>query len=348
MKKHDRNPIITPDVVVPSHEQLIVKGALNPGATWVDDEIVLLLRIAEGSAKTPGMISVPVARFENGKREVEILEWEEDDPKIGIKDNRSVVYGGQEYVTTLSHLRVARSKNGVDFTIEKTPFLLPRNASEEFGVEDARITKIDDVYYINYTAVSRDSYGTSLVRTRDFSEIEYLGMIFTVPNKDVCIFPEKIDGKYYALHRPFNHDFGKSSIWIAESEDLLHWGNHKCLIRPQVTKWESEKIGGGAPPIKTERGWLEIYHGKSLRKGQEFYSLMVLLLDLEDPTRVVYRSKTPIMIPEEKYETRGFVPNVVFLNGAVQKSPGELLLYYSACDESTCLAECTVDELISF
>lgn len=346
MFKSPKNPIITPDAVAPSHEQLVVKGALNPGAVQVNNEIVLLLRIAEGCRKHPGKVSVPVHGFGADGNGVQIIHWDDNDPKIALKDTRGILYDGREYISTLSHLRLARSSNGVDFTVDAKPFLVPRNASEEFGIEDARITRIDDYYYINYTAVSRDSYGTSLVRTKDFVDTEYLGMIFPVPNKDVCIFPERIKGKYYALHRPFNHGFGKSSIWLAESSDLLHWGNHKCLLRPGANEWESEKIGGGAPPVKTAKGWLEIYHGKTLRNGRDFYSLMVLLLDLDDPSRVLYRGETPIMMPQEAYETRGFVPNVVFLNGMILKNSNELMLYYSACDETTCLAECTVDELL--
>ncbi len=170
-------------------------------------------------------------------------------------------------------------------------------------------------------------------------------MIFNAPNKDVCIFPEKINGKYFALNRPFNHDFGKSSIWIAESPDLIHWGKHKCLMRPGDNNWENEKIGGGAPPIKTKYGWLEIYHGKTLKDGKDFYSLMVLLLDLNDPSKIIYRGEEPIIIPEQPYETDGFVPNVVFLNGMTM-SGDNINLYYSACDDVTCLATCKLNELI--
>lgn len=346
MRKHQNNPLITSDMVEPSSSGLVVKGALNPGAVEFEGEILLLLRIAEGCEEIEGKVSVPVYRFEGGAVELVVLQLDQDDPEIVLKDTRAVVYQGQELVSTLSHLRLARSEDGVNFRVDHKPFLTPRNESEEFGIEDARIVKIGSDYYINYTAVSGDSYGTSLVRTRDFVDTEYLGMIFSVPNKDVCIFPEQIDGSYYALHRPHNLDFGKSSIWIARSPDLIHWGHHRCLLRPAAGEWESEKIGGGAPPIKTDRGWLEIYHGKTLRDGKDFYSLMVLLLDLEDPTKVIYRGERPILMPEEQYETEGFVPNVVFLNGMVLRNDEDLLLYYSACDESTCLAECKLRDLL--
>jgi predicted GH43/DUF377 family glycosyl hydrolase len=333
-------------MIRPSSSGLVVKGALNPGAVEFEGEILLLLRIAEGCEEIAGKVSVPIYRFKNGVGELEVLHLDKDDPDVALKDTRAVVYKGKEYVSTLSHLRLARSKDGVNFKVDAKPFLIPRNESEEFGIEDARIVKIGADYYINYTAVSKDSYGTSLVRTRDFVDTEYLGMIFCVPNKDVCIFPEQINGSYYALHRPHNSGFGKSSIWIARSPDMIHWGHHRCLIRPENDEWESEKIGGGAPPIKTDKGWLEIYHGKTLRKGRDFYSLMVLLLDLEDPTKVIYRGDHPIMMPEEPYETEGFVPNVVFLNGLILRNNQDLLLYYAACDETTCLAECKLSDLL--
>jgi beta-1,2-mannobiose phosphorylase / 1,2-beta-oligomannan phosphorylase len=346
MRKHPDNPLITPAMVTPSHHDLVVKGALNPAAVQCGDEILLLLRVAEGCPTTAGEIAVPVYTFPGGVGTLDVLRFDEHDPALRLLDTRGVLHHDRQYVSTVSHLRLARSRDGVHFSIDEHPFLVPHDRSEEYGVEDARIVKIDDSYYVSYTAVSRDSYGTSLLRTDDWVTIDHLGMIFSVPNKDVCIFPEKIGGRYLALHRPYNHGFGKSSIWLAESPDLLHWGHHRCILRPAPTKWEQEKIGGGAPPIKTERGWLTIYHGKTMLDGRDFYSLQVLLLDLADPSTVLYRSKEPLLVPQEPYETEGFVPNVVFLNGMVLIDQTELLLYYSACDETTCLARCLLDELV--
>lgn len=346
MFKHPQNPIVTPAMVTPSNEQFVVKGALNPGAVQFGEETILLLRVAEGCVSTEGKVSIPIYEFEGKSSSLRIVQFDANDTRVQCKDNRAILVDGKEYVSTLSHLRLARSRNGVDFKIDKKPFWTPCNPSEEFGVEDARITKIGDHFYINYTAVSKDSYGTSLLRTKDFKDIEYMGMIFAAPNKDVCIFPEKINGSYYALHRPYNHDFGKSSIWLAKSPDLIHWGQHQCLIRPRDNPWENEKIGGGAPPIKTSKGWLEIYHGKSLQNGADFYSLMVLLLDLNDPSKVLYQGEHPIIFPDAPYETNGFVPNVVFLNGMLQPDRNTLSLYYAACDEVTCLAQCDINELL--
>jgi predicted GH43/DUF377 family glycosyl hydrolase len=244
----------------------------------------------------------------------------------------------------MSHIRLARSRNGVNFTVDENPFLFPCNESEAFGVEDARVTKIDDTYYINYTVVSGDGYATALAATKDFINIERKGIIFPPQNKDVSIFPEKVNGKYCALHRPDNKGFGLPSIWYSDSPDLIHWGNHQCLARPRDIIWEEMKIGGGAAPLKTPAGWLEIYHGKG---RDEIYSLFLLLLDLNDPSKVLKRGTEPILFPQETYETDGFFSKVVFSNGIITRDDGQVLIYYGACDETVCLAETTLDELLN-
>ena len=158
----------------------------------------------------------------------------------------------------------------------------------------------------------------------------------------MAIFPEKVKGKYVALHRPSNSSFGNPSIWYSESPDLLHWGNHKCIVRTRDNQWESQRIGGGAPPIKTPDGWLVIYHGKGANGA---YSLFCLLLDLEEPFRVVRRASTPLLTPTEPYETEGFFGNVVFSNGIAQKE-GKIYLYYGASDETVNLAVTDIDSLL--
>lgn len=171
---------------------------------------------------------------------------------------------------------------------------------------------------------------------------ESQGVIFHPENKDVAIFPEKVNGKYIALQRPNNSGFGKPSIWYAESPDLLHWGNHQNIILPRNNQWESFKIGGGAPPIKTPQGWLIIYHGKGY---SNVYSLFALLLDLYDPTKVVQRAAAPLLTPTETYETEGLFPKVVFSNG-IAEVDGKLFVYYGAADESCCLAVTDVPSIL--
>lgn len=340
--KYEKNPLIKPTDVKPSMEGYKVLGSFNPGAVNFGDEIILLLRVSEGCEPREGYIRVPIYRLEGGRSYPDILEFKATDPEVSLKDTRGVVYKGRDYLSTISHIRLARSKDGTNFAVDEEPFIYPIDRSEEYGVEDARVTPIDGKYYINYTAVSRDSWATVLAVTKDFKSIERKGLIFHPENKDVAIFPERVQGKYIALHRPNNSGFGKPSIWYSESPDLLHWGNHKCIVRPRDNRWESKKIGGGAPPIKTAEGWLAIYHGKG---DSSAYSLFCLLLDLEEPHKVIKRASTPLLTPTEPYETKGFFPNVVFSNGIAEKD-GKILVYYGASDETVCVAITDIDNLL--
>jgi predicted GH43/DUF377 family glycosyl hydrolase len=340
--KHKNNPIIKPGDVKPSIEGYKVLGAFNPGAINFGDEIILLLRVAESCEPKEGYIRTPLYRFENGIPHLDILEFKSSDPEVILKDACVIVYKGQEYLTTMSHIRLARSKDGINFNVDDKPFIYPANETERYGVEDARVIFVDGKYYINYTVVSEDSWATALAITEDFKSIERKGLIFHPENKNVAIFPEKVKGKYIALHRPNNSIFGKPSIWYSESPDLLHWGNHKCVVRPRDNKWESQRIGAGAPPIKTPEGWLVIYHG---RGDNNVYTLFCLLLDLEEPFRVVRRASTPLLTPTEPYETAGFFANVVFSNGIAEKD-GKVYVYYGASDETTNVAITDIDSLL--
>jgi predicted GH43/DUF377 family glycosyl hydrolase len=342
IEKHKMNPIISPSDVKPSMPGYRVLGAFNPGAVRFGDEILLLLRVSESCESAEGYVRTPVYRFEGGRSFPDIMEFKESDPEVKLKDTRGVIYRGTEHLTTLSHIRIARSGDGICFTVEDKPFIFPVNETEKYGCEDARITVIDGRYYINFTIISEDSWSTALGVTEDFVHLERLGIIFHPENKDVAIFPEKIHGKFRALHRPNNSGFGKASIWYAESPDLLHWGNHKCIVRPRDMMWESMKIGGGAPPIRTPEGWLIIYHGKG---DHSLYSLFCLLLDLDEPHRVVRRAEVPLITPTEPFETDGFFGNVVFSNGIVELD-GKIYIYYGAADESVGLAISDIDSLL--
>jgi len=343
VKRYEKNPIITSDMVKPSNPGYEVKGVFNPGAAVLGDEVILLLRVAETCVQKEGFVAVPVIRIEKGRVNAEVLEFSLSDPEVSLQDTRGISYKGTDYLSTLSHIRLARSVDGYNFEIEGEPFLFPDAPEEVFGVEDPRVTFLEGFYYINYTVVSPDGWATALARTRDFKAVEKMGIIFCPENKDVSIFPGKVNNRYHALHRPDNSIFGKPSIWYAESEDLLHWGGHRCLVRPKGDRWEDEKIGGGPPCVETPEGWLQIYHGKAEDGG---YSLFGLLLDLNDPCRILKRSKEPILRPEADYEKKGFYGNCVFSNGLVEKDDGTLLIYYGASDCMTCVAETSVDEVL--
>ncbi|MCF7790780.1 MAG: glycoside hydrolase family 130 protein [Victivallales bacterium] len=342
MIRYSKNPVVRPEDVKPSAEGFKVVGAFNPAAVKFGNETLLLLRVAEECVKVKNKIRVPAYKFVNGDGIPQVLEFDKADPDVKLKDTRGVVYKGIDFLSSLSHIRIARSEDGVNFTVDDKPFIYPQNEQEKYGIEDARVTYIDGKYYINYTIVSENSWSTALSVTEDFKTHKRLGVIFYPENKDVAIFPEKVNGKYAALHRPNNSGFGKPSIWYAESPDLLHWGGHKCVAKPRDNRFESMKIGGGSSPLKTSEGWLCIYHCKG--DGQR-YTLFAMLLDLNEPWKILKRPEKPLIEPEADYEINGFFGNVLFTNGMVEEN-GRLWIYYGASDSCSCLIISTVDEIL--
>lgn len=343
LHRYENNPIITVDNIKPSLPDLIVAGVFNPGATRFGNEVILLLRVAEWCRQESGWVQIPVARIEDGQSQVEIRRWRKDAHTCNLSDSREYWIDGKMYLSSLSHLRLARSIDGIHFRVDETPFMLPARSDELYGVEDARICNIDNQYYITYTAVSEDGYGVCLATTHDWLQVRRLGMILPAQNKNAVFFSEKINDKYWLLHRPLVEFLGKPSIWLAKSHDGLFWGEHRCLMTPRDNPWESQKIGVGPEPIQTEAGWLILYHGC----GKNGYSLHLALLDLENPNRVLARTEYPVFKPDMAYEQTGFFPNVVFCNGWVRFADNRLLIYYGAADSSVCVAETRVETLLS-
>lgn len=325
------NPIIQPGDVKPSQDGFEVICAINAGVARYGSEIILLLRVVERPRNQSSDIYLASIYDVTAGRVVN-LELPRNAPGFDYHDPRVIATPEGKYLTAISHLRLARSRDGIHFTVADTPALFPANDYEIYGIEDPRITQIGDDYYINYVGVSPLGIVTSLAHTRDFTTFEQLGVIFPPDNKDVEIFPEKIGGRYYALHRPSISAFGKPEIWLAESPDLLSWGNHRHLAGQRENGWEDGRIGGSAVPFRIDQGWLVIYHAAS-RKDR--YSLAAMLLDSQEPWRVLGRSDKPILEPEMDYETNGFFGNVVFSCGALCEA-GLVKIYYGAAD--TCLA----------
>ncbi|MDM5153118.1 glycoside hydrolase family 130 protein [Bacillus sp. DX1.1] len=343
--RYENNPIITPLDVKPHREDFEVIGAFNAGVAKYKDETLLLLRVAERPiSEDPKIVKAPV--FCPETNELDIIEFHTEDERYDFSDPRVIrnVSNSQafEYLTSLSYIRIARSKDGHTFTIDEKPFVYPTNKFETFGIEDPRVTQIEDRYYIYFSAVSPLGIGESMVSTKDFVTVEHHGMIFAPENKDVLIFPEKINGKYYALHRPSLKSIGDPEIWIAESNNLLYWGNHQHLMGLRNNMWDSGRIGGGAVPIKTEKGWLELYHGATL---EHRYCMGAVLLDLENPTKVIARSDKPVLEPEADYEKEGFFGDVVFSCGVLVE--GDIVkMYYGVADTSMACAELSLQEIL--
>ncbi|MNV23172.1 Beta-1,4-mannooligosaccharide phosphorylase [compost metagenome] len=177
--------------------------------------------------------------------------------------------------------------------------------------------------------------------TSDFRTFKRHGVMMAPENKDVMLFPEKIGGRYYALTRPVPHSFGAPEMWIAESPDLLHWGNHRFLMGLRPGAWDGGRMGGGAVPIRTDRGWLALYHGADTKHR---YCMGAVLLDLEDPGKVVARSTRPFMEPEADYELNGFFGGVVFSCGALLIGDS-VRMYYGAADEVMAVADIPLAEI---
>lgn len=239
------------------------------------------------------------------------------------------------------------------------------------GVEDPRITKLNDIYYMTYTA-----YGTvdgitdpriAFARSGDLFHWQRMGLIRfspleitvgdrtlsfnlnSVPNKDAVLFPERINGRYCLLHRPmFGPDTGvPQSIWMSWSDDLLNWTDHRLVLAPELP-WERVKVGAGTPPIPTEGGWLMFYHGVEGAGDldpERRYHAGVLLLDRKDPGKILYRSPRPVLSPESAEETTGVVNNVVFPCGAVVQPDGQIEVYYGMGDRAIGLATTRLPDL---
>jgi predicted GH43/DUF377 family glycosyl hydrolase len=341
------NPIITPAMVLPSRPDFEVLGVFNPGVARHKGDVVLLLRVAEAPRKmSTALAAAPIFNSESGR--IEIKRWQVTEDGPDVSDPRLVVDNGRTWLTSMSHFRVARSTDGIHFDFEGLPALTAATAYESFGVEDPRITQLDGVYWITYTAVSHYGIGTALASTTDFKTFERHGIIFPPPNRNVTIFPEKIGGLYAALHRPMPEGLGQHSIWTASSSDLKSWGNHRIVATPRQGCWDDTKVGGGAAPFRVhhgkEDGWLAIYHG--VTGNPPTYSLGALLLNRHDPSRVRGRSRQPILIPEAPYEREGFFGKVVFTCGAL--TDGDLVrVYYGAADGVTAVADLSLQEILS-
>lgn len=333
IKRFKENPIITPKSVTPFHKGFEVVGAFNAGVAHYNGETLLLMRVAERPiSNDPNIVKIPIVDTKTKKLTIKELnrtdkEYNFEDPRVVRKQDK---LEGLSYLTSLSYIRIARSHDGINFTIDDEPVLYPYNQYQTFGIEDPRITKIEDTYYIDFTSVSEKGVAVSLVTTKDFKLFKDQGIIFAPENKDVVLFPEKINNHYYALHRPVLKSVGNYDIWIAESPDIKHWGNHQHLVGVRENSWDEERIGAGLTPIKTTEGWVVLYHGAS---QESRYCMGAILLDLNDPTKVLARSKIPFMQPEVNYEKKGFFNEVVFGCGATQKDD-TLTMYYGVADTS--------------
>jgi predicted GH43/DUF377 family glycosyl hydrolase len=280
-----------------------------------------------------------------------------------------------EYERYISRIGYASSTDGYSFARSNNIALEPTKDYEKYGIEDPRMVEIDNQVYITYVILSAYvtdgaivEASTALATTTDFLKYTRLRVITSKGsnNKDVVLFPEKMSqqqssvlssssssnnadgaGKYFFLHRPSSwigstYGVDKPSIWLGEGNALTNFEKHTLLLKPEED-WEELKVGAGPPPIKTRAGWLIIYHGVSREK---VYSAGAALLDLHDPSKIIGRTKTPILEPKEPYEKLGDVNNVVFPTGACVVDNDKLFVYYGAADKVCCLATADLNYLL--
>jgi predicted GH43/DUF377 family glycosyl hydrolase len=301
--------------------------------------------------------------------------WYEESEKTFHMLYRAAADTDEHYI----YLGYAYSHDGFNFIRRERPALIPDfNGSDGGGIEDPRIIKMGEWYYITYASrpyapgrywlnepkpwfnppkegpifLKENSTLTHLAITRDFKQFKKLGRITDArfDDRDVIIFPEKIKGKYVKLSRPMQWS-GKGypckspSIWISFSDDMMEWHEKPVLLYEGKSWWEDLKTGGSCPPIKTEYGWFFIYHGVS--KRDKAYRTGAMLLDTDNPLKIIAATKDFIMEPEYDFETKGFYNGCVFPTANVLKD-GTLYVYYGAGDKVVCVATCNFGDLLRF
>jgi predicted GH43/DUF377 family glycosyl hydrolase len=253
-----------------------------------------------------------------------------------------------------SHLCAARSANGIDnWNIDTKPTFVadPENYPEElWGVEDPRITYLPEInlYAVIYTAYTRDGPGVALALTEDFKHFDRYGLIMQPEDKDAALLPHRINGNWALIHRPVSSP--GAHMWISYSSNLHHWGSHRLMLEARLGGWwDANKIGLSPPPIETAKGWLVIYHGVRQTPAGSIYRLGLALFDLHAPEICLKRSDEWIFGPEEPYEQRGDVDNVVFPCGCTIAADGDTIqLYYGAADTSIALATGSVSAILEW
>jgi len=274
-------------------------------------------------------------------------------PAAAIVDGQTVLLARVEDRRGISHLTVARSADGVsDWSIDPEPLLAPNgDASEQWGFEDARVVWVAelDCWVITCTAYGPPGPAVFLATTKDFTSVERRGIIRQPDDKNAALLPYRIEGRWVLFHRPkTQYEGGHGEIALSRSNDLVNWSAREKVLGPREGAWwDSLRIGLGPPPLRTEDGWLVVYHGVKELVGGELYRVGLALLDLKEPTRVLRRLPSWVLAPTAPYERTGDVPNVVFPCGLLHdEASDELRMYYGAADSTICLASGRLSDVL--
>ncbi len=341
--------LLRPEDFKPSSKHFEVIGVFNPGATRLKNgKIVLYVRIAERLKNWSKGKYVYAARSSGEKRYNIVIDrfkksFVNHFDKGGFHFNDNTVR-----LKFISHFRrVFLNKDGFGIEkIEQKPFFFGTKRDGELGVEDPRITKIGNMYVMTYVALSRyNSISSSYAISKDGLHWHRRGIIFRHQNKDIVLFPEKINGKYVAFNRPEgNFNFSAPHMWISYSKDLEHWGDDRSILLSH-NSWDSARVGAGCPPIKTKHGWLELYHGVHPKYG---YGVGAALFDLKEPHKLVARGPCgePLLVAKQPYELNGWMKKVVFPTGIVEEKDDKILLYCGGADSVVSVKEIKISEIL--
>ncbi|HUW82081.1 MAG TPA: glycoside hydrolase family 130 protein [Phycisphaerae bacterium] len=266
-------------------------------------------------------------------------------------NGRYVMVMRVEIKTGQQTMQLAWSDDGIHWDPEPHKVLEPTEEpylTYEEANYDPRVTKLGGTYYIMYCSENRFGAQLGLSKTEDFKTFEKVGMQAEPNNRNGVLFPEKIGGYYARLDRPFSEGVA-GNMWISFSPDLIHWGQFRCVMESRRFCWDRGKIGPGAPPFRTEEGWLEIFHGTTPFCNGLVYRLGVVLLDLEQPWKVVARAEQYLLTPQTDYERHGDVDNVCFVCAALPDYENDMVrIYYGGADTCMCLATAKISDLIAF
>ena len=347
--------LVTPKDIKPSSSKFEVVGTFNPAATRLPNgDIVLYVRVAEqmkkGTSEDDKYYYAPRCTGEKTFK-INFDRFKKEEAKT--KSRKDIIFkDATKRLLYMSHFRrVVLDKTGFKIkSIDKKPSFTGLKSNGEFGVEDPRIAKIGNEYAMTYVSLSgQENVSTSVAVSKDCVNWKRKGTIFSEQNKDVVLFPQKINNHYYAFNRPEgSFEFTPPHIWVASSKDLIEWGENKPLKLSRKGAWDYKRAGAGPPPIKTKKGWLFLYHGvieknadapvvvsgSSVVKVTSKYEVGAALLDLKNPRKIIAKSSGPILAPIENYEEKGYVNNVIFPTGLIQDGD-DLLVFLGAADSLT-------------
>lgn len=272
-------------------------------------------------------------------------------PAAAVFNPGAVLHNGQtlllcrvEDLRGLSHLTVARSDDGrTRWTVDPQPLLAPADDPQScYGLEDPRITWVDELagYVIAYVRHGLDGTGVALAITRDFRTVEPIGAVLPPEDTNAALLPRHIGGRFVLFHRPMSPRSHRADIWLSRSPDLRSWGSPEPVLTARSGAWwDADRVGMGPPPIETPHGWLALYHGVKQTVGGAIWRAGLLLLDRDEPARILRRSDEWVLAPSAPFETCGHSPQRIFPTGLVHDTAtDQLRIYYGAADTSIGLA----------